>query len=253
MNRKKTKFDPILLKEELNKFRLLSEYSFYTGESETKYDQEDDLILGNVEEADETPNDLEPADTTDATDAVADDLGVESPGNDSGEEETTGDIGDIEDVETDIDTTEPEPIEAPAEDEVEVDVTALVKGSEEAKQSADNASQNTSQLLVKFSELESKVAVMDNITKKIDTLEKEIVKRNPTPVEKMEMRSLNSYPYSLKLTDYWAEKEGTHDAIGETGKKEYILTKDDVNGSYSDTSVRQSFDVSNNDFTEEDM
>jgi hypothetical protein len=37
---------------------------------------------------------------------------------------------------------------------------------------------------------------MDKITNKIENLEQEIIKRNPTEVEKLEMRSLNSFPYS---------------------------------------------------------
>lgn len=252
MNRKKNKFNPEILKEEAKKFRLLSEYSFYTGENDTKHDKEEDLILGDIEEADETPDDLEPAaDTEKAVDTVANDLGVDNTENPRGGEETSGDI---EDVDIDAATAPEQQPEAPAEDEVELDVTDLVKGSKEAKQAADNASNNTNQLLAKFNELEGKVAAMDNITKKIDTLEKEIVKRNPTPVEKMEMRSLNSYPYSLKLTDYWAEKEGTHDVTGsERVKKGFVLTKDDVNADYSDIKIKNSFEVDENDFTEEDI
>lgn len=254
MNRKKTKYNPDVLKEEVNKFKVLSEYSFYTGENDMN-DKKGELLLGDIEEADEepTPDDLEPADTDSAVDAVAGDLGVD---NESGADDET--TGDIEDVDIDVDADEapaetPAPA-TPAGDEVEIDVTDLVQGSKEAKQSADNASQNTSQLLAKFSELEGKVAAMDNLTKKIDTLEKEIVKRNPTPVEKMEMRSLNSYPYSLKLTDYWSEKEGTHD-VTSGPKKEYVLTKDDVNADYSDSKIKQSFNApeEGNDFTEEDI
>jgi hypothetical protein len=40
---------------------------------------------------------------------------------------------------------------------------------------------------------------MDKITNKIENLEQEIIKRNPTEVEKLEMRSLNSFPYSQKI------------------------------------------------------
>ena len=252
----KKKFNPELLNEELKKFRLMSEYSFYTGENDLNK-KEDDLLLGNVAEEDDSENkdDLEAVEVDDAADAVASELGVdaETPGND--DSDMSGDIGDTQLSDTDVEAPAPEP--APAGDEVEVDVTALVKGSEEAKQSADAANQNTGQLLQKFSELESRVAAMDKINAKIDDLEKEIVKRSPTPVEKLEMRSLNSFPYSLKLTDYWAEKEGAYDVTGQgEAKKEYVLTKDDVDYGYSDSSIKQSFNVKpgeTNDYEEENI
>ena len=108
-------------------------------------------------------------------------------------------------------------------------------------------------LLQKLSDLESRVASMANVSAKIDGLEKEIIKRNPTPVEKLEMRSLSSYPYSQKLTDYWADKEGQYDVMNQEGKnKEYILTKDDVEADYSDANIKKSFNVSTDDSYEEE-
>ena len=76
-----------------------------------------------------------------------------------------------------------------------------------------------------------------------EVLEKEIIKRNPTPVEKLEMRSLDSFPFNQKLTDYWAEKEGPYDVMGNDKKKEYVLTKDDIDADFSPTNIKQSFNV----------
>ena len=42
---------------------------------------------------------------------------------------------------------------------------------------------------------------MRAISAKIDSLENELEKRAPTPTEKIEMRSLDSYPYNIKLSD----------------------------------------------------
>jgi hypothetical protein len=78
---------------------------------------------------------------------------------------------------------------------------------------------------------------MDKITNKIENLEQEIIKRNPTEVEKLEMRSLNLSLIVKKLTDYWADKEGQYDVMGD--KQEYILTKDDVNSDYSDNNINK--------------
>lgn len=92
---------------------------------------------------------------------------------------------------------------------------------------------------------------MSKISDKIEGLEKEIIKRNPTPVEKMEMRSLSSYPFNQKLTDYWADKGGAYDVMGKEKPKEYVLTKDDVDSSYSDANLRKSFSINDNPYDEE--
>ena len=266
---KKTKFNPELLAEELKKFKLLSEYTFITG------DDKKPLILGdeNLDEADEPPTDLKPEDSAEK---VADKLGLDDEnknndasqsqdsnanlGSDFGGEEKDATTDGGEDMGSEP-TEEPmaEPMEEPASDEVEVDVTSLVQGSEEAKESAEKANRNSEMLLQKLSDLESRLAKMTAISDKIEGLEKEIIKRNPTPVEKLEMRSLDSYPFNQKLSDYWSTKEGAYDVMDE--KPEYVLTKDDVNNSFSDSSIKRSFNINEslydeeniNDFDEEDI
>ena len=242
---KKTKFNPSLLKEEQNRFKLLLEYDFYQEKKEIP--EFKNLILGDtMDEAEEAPDDLESEDNIGAAaDSVAADLGVEAP---AGEEEVT----DLPDEEPADD--EEAPADEPAGDEVEVDVTSIVKGSEEAKKAADAATKNTEMLLQKLADLESRVANMTDITNKIEGLEQELIKRNPTPVEKLEMRSLHSYPFNQKLSDYWADKEGMYDVMGTGNKpKEYILTKDDVDSTYSDSSIKQSFSTPENPYDEGDI
>ena len=247
---KKNKFNPQLLSEELKRFRLLSEYTFITG------DEKKPLILGdeNIDEADEAPSDAAPEDDPSQPPAPAPDAGQAQGGEDpnadlagqaQGGEENTG--------------MEQQPMDQPMDqqgmeqpsDEVEVDVTSLVKGSEEAKDAADKASKNTKMLLKKLEDLESRVANMAVISDKIEGLEKEIIKRNPTPVEKLEMRSLDSYPFNQKLTDYWSDKEGMYNVM-DNKPKEYILTKDDVNHSFSDSTVKNSFNIKES-YTEENI
>ena len=254
--RKKSKLNPELLKEELKKFRLLSEYSFYTGEDVTpKYEKP--LILGDLEEAE--------GDEEAAAADIAKDLGVDAPESGGAPEDSApadnapeaGDEeGELEDMDFgDGETPEETPEEPIADDsnDVEIDVTSLVKGSEEAKAAADKATQNTEMLLQKLSDLETRIANMDAISSKIEDLEQEIVKRNPTPVEKLEMRSLSSYPYSQKLTDYWADKEGQYDVMNKNNEpKEYVLTQDEVDSTYSEPEIKKSFGV-DNEFEEEDI
>ena len=218
-----------LLNEELKRFKLLLEYDFYNEEKDEK-----DVILGSLSEQDEEP---EPG--AEAT--------PEQPA-DTGAEETP---------EQPIDAGADMGMEQPAdmgggEEDVEIDVTELVKGSEEAKRSAEEATRNTETLISKLADLESRLAKMDNITNKIDDLEREMVKRNPTPVEKLELRSLSSFPYNQKLTDFWGQKHDGYEVTSDTNK-EYTLTTDDINYDYSDNNIRQSFSVDDNSYEEEDI
>jgi hypothetical protein len=261
---RKPKFDPKLLNEELNRFKLLENYNFYTGKQELP--EYDELILGDrqlEEEEDESPEQ--------SVDDISKELGLDTPPSEDNGNAPEGDTpedaaapeGDMGNDSLDFDSDQggdmsstpeavPEPVE-PASNDVEVDVTELVKGSEEAKEAADKASQNSEMLLQKLADLEARISSMDAVSGKIEALEDEIIKRNPTPVEKLEMRSLSSYPYSQKLTDYWADKKGAYDVMGNEEKEEYTLTQDDVENSYSEGDVKQSFTVKDEDYEEEDI
>jgi hypothetical protein len=258
---KKTKFNPQLLKEELNRFKLINEYSFYK-EAQSDKDDETELLFGNssyLDEADEEPE---------GADAIANDLGVTPPSADGAEptvpmadpmagEPNPANAEEPAAPEAAIEPTPAmppaEPIEEPAGDEVELDVTDLVDSTDEAKSAADKASQNTQLLMKKLEDLESRIASMDAVSGKIEALEKEIVKRNPTNVEKLEMQSLHSGPYTQKLSDYWADKHGAYDVMGNDKPKEYVLDKDTVDSDYSETDIKQSFAVKPDEYEEEDI
>jgi hypothetical protein len=213
-----------LINEEVENFKKLYEYNFYT--------EADNLILGNLEEQeDEEVEDFFAGGEEEEETEELDKLGPEE---EPAEEEET------EEVDIDVE---------PADDgTIELDVTELVKGSEEAKQSADQANEKIDSLLSMVSKLENQLKSMEQISSKIDSLETELEKRAPTPEEKIEMRSLDSYPYSVKLTDFWSSQEGQYDIMDKEDEepKEYVLTQDDIDADYSSADVKSSFD-------EEDM
>lgn len=258
----KNKFNPELLKEELKKFKILSEWDFYQ-ESEKP-----ELLYGNkvLDEADEENPDA-------AADDIAGDLGVDAP-DDAPADDMGGDVPPPDDMgggddmgappagdappapapmpEPAAPAPMPEPA-APEEDVEEVDITDLVQDSKRTKQTSFMANQHTKMLLQKFEELEARVSQMDRVTQQIEDLEHEIIKRNPTPVENLEMQTIHSAPYTQKLSDYWADKEGPYDVMHNKNKpKEYILTQDDVDSDYSDINVRKSFGASPDEYEEED-
>jgi hypothetical protein len=263
----KKKLNKELLNEELKRFKLLNEYDFYVGEDYDDYDNPDNLILGEEgEENDLGIEDLPPDDSKTADTGVDAEAPIDGGDDAQADAEAQAgaediDMADLEggDEEVDLDMTDLEggdAEEAPADDEVELDVTQLVQGTEEAKASADMANQKLDGLMGALDALENKLNSMESITTKIDDLENQLEKRIPTPEEKLEMRSLSSYPYNLKLTDFWADKGGIYDVMGnneeESEEKEYVLTQKDVDNDYSESSVRDSF-VDDNEYEEEEF
>lgn len=240
-----------LLNEELKKFNLLTEYAFY--EDRDNGTDEENLLLGNIEEAegDEDEEDVSMDDVLDDEAAGDEDLGPDDEDLGGGEGLGDEDLGpDDEDMGLDDEGFGGD------DETIELDVTELVKGSEETKASVDGANEKITQLMDMVGKLETQLHSMEEISKKIDFLELELEKRAPTPEEKIEMRSLDSYPYNIKLTDFWATQKGQYDVLGaedkEEEEKEYTLTQDDIESDYSDSDIKSSFDVEDEE-DEEDM
>ena len=82
-------------------------------------------------------------------------------------------------------------------------------------------------------------AKLDTNNSEIEALKAEFEKRNPTQTEKLNLRSLDSYPFNVKPSDYWAdkEKEGVYQPYSdndESTTKEYTITADEVDNPSSD-------------------
>ena len=233
-----------LITEESKRFMQISEYSFYgvneAEDEESELDDELKDLEAELPPADDAENpEEEPMDDMDDEEEPMDDMGGEEGA--FGEEEPMDDMGG---------------------DEVEVDVTDLVNTSNELKASSEENSTKMAELIDNFNKLASQVNSMTQMGKKIDSLDNElktisaeIEKRNPTPTEKIEMRSLDSFPYNIKLSDFWSDNAdkvttvgSSKSDMGEEKPKEYVLTKADVDD-FSEPDIRDSF----GDFEEEDI
>jgi hypothetical protein len=145
-------------------------------------------------------------------------------------------------------------LEGGDEEVEEIDVTAIVKGSDEAKEMAQQAvsvgEKNTEflqSLTDKLSNLESSLTKMDTIASKINKLEQDV----KTPEEKLELRSLDSYPFNVNLSDYWEDKatkdknyrisSGVDVSNGE--EKEYVINPEEVDD-YNESDIEDSFSSS---------
>ena len=135
--------------------------------------------------------------------------------NPEGENETLGD------------TSETDPNE---EEEEVIDVDDLTHSQEETERKIDAMAEKFDSLMDMLNGFEKKINSNDE---KFDMLKNEIEKRNPTPVEKMTLRSKNSYPFNQTPEEYWDDKEATSNYSPDADNNgvdmpEYQITKDDI-------------------------
>ena len=151
------------------------------------------------------------------------------------------------DMDVDIDTQ----TDTEAEDTTELDVTDLVTKQDETNtelsDQKDILSKNTESLddlMTKLADLETHLSSMDDMVNKISNLEDKIEEYRPrTPEEQIGLRKYDSGPYNKTLSDFFNDKE---DVFDKTGKKQYILTPDEVEN-YNEDDIRKSFDNQNED------
>jgi hypothetical protein len=137
-------------------------------------------------------------------------------------------------------------------DTEEIDITDLVNMTKSIKKDLDdNKSDNTAvvdkmeTVFSKLNDLEQKLSQMDSVMNKIDELGNKVESmKEKTPQEKLELRSLDSYPFNMNPQQFFAQKQGE---MQQSGKNEYVLTKQDIED-YSRDTIRDTF----NPETEED-
>lgn len=202
------------LHEELMRYRSINKYG-------------KKLIQEQEEPLEDIPAE-EPVGDAPVDDLPVDDLPAEEPGDvpvdDVPAEEPAGDV----DVE-------------------EVDITDLVNMTKNIKNDLDSSKTDNGQvidkmgdLFSKLDDLESKLSKMDNVITKIDGLESKVESmKEPTPVERLEMRSLDSYPFSQNPSEFFSQKQLDMKA---SGKNEYVITKQDV-ADYNPGEMRDSFNL----------
>jgi len=138
------------------------------------------------------------------------------------------------------------PVDAPeGTDTEEIDITDLVNMTKNIKNDLENNKTDNASVIgkmddvfTKLGDLEQKLAQMDAVMAKIDELGAKVEASKPkTGVEKLEMRSLDSYPFNEKPQEFFAHKQGE---MAASGKNEYVLTKDEVENYPTDV-IKTSF------------
>jgi hypothetical protein len=127
----------------------------------------------------------------------------------------------------------------------EIDITDLVNMTKNIKKEIDDNKQDNGAVMQqmdsvfsKLDDLQSKLAQMDMVLSKIDDLGNKVENmKEKTPQEKLEMRSLDSYPFNQNPQQFFSQKQGE---MMRSGKNEYVLTKDDIEN-YSMDTIRKTF------------
>jgi hypothetical protein len=119
------------------------------------------------------------------------------------------------------------------EDEV-IDVDELTNAQEETEEKVEDISVTMEKGFEKLLNIVGKLDQMiDASTNNMEQIKREIEKRNPTPLEKLNMRAANdSYPFNVSPESFWKEKEATSNyRIGgedEPDAEQYTITQGDI-------------------------
>ena len=130
-------------------------------------------------------------------------------------------------------------------DTEEIDITDLVNMTKNIKNDLETNKQDSSAVIskmddvfTKLNDLEAKLGEMNAVMAKIDQLGAKVEEMRPkSEVEKLEMRSLDSYPFNEKPQEFFAHKQGE---MRQSGKNEYVLTKNEVEN-YPKDQIKTSF------------
>lgn len=133
----------------------------------------------------------------------------------------------------------------PMDDVEEIDITDLVNMTKSIKKELDDKKTETDDVtgkmdtvFSKLDDLEGKLSQMDVVLNKIDQLGQKMEDmREKTPQEKLELRSLDSYPFNQNPQQFFANKQSE---MRQSGKNEYVLTKQEIDN-YSTDMIRNSF------------
>lgn len=120
-----------------------------------------------------------------------------------------------------------------SDDEV-IDVDDLTDAQEETEEKVEDIHVTMEKGFEKLLKVVGRLDKMiDASTLNMERIKQEIEKRNPTPIEKLNMRAANdSYPFNISPNDYWKEKEATSnyriDGENEEDAVQYTITQGDL-------------------------
>jgi len=182
--------------------KLLNEADPEEGDDNDEFDFGDDTEGGDNKEGGEDNADFDFGDETEGDDTedeggFGDDTEGDTEETDDDEFGTADEFSAADDIESDDDS-----------DTEEIDVTDIVKRADDAKGSAERAVTAAEEgknmikdLMAQFKNFETSLSKIDSVSNEINSIKQDL--QSQKPKEKLELRSLDSYPFNVKLTDYW--------------------------------------------------
>ena len=165
---------------------------------------------------------------------------------DGGDDGSMVDMGDDAQNANENPFADQEPMgDEPSEDGDTIDIDGLTKAQSKLNVKQNQVGRDMVKIDDKITKLIDTISALqtalDNNNSEIEALKGEFEKRNPTQTEKLNLRSLDSYPFNQKPNEYWEKKnqEGGYTAYGDNQEpttKEYIITNNDVDNPSADVS-----------------
>lgn len=193
---------------------------------------------------------------SDETEEGGEDAGFGEEGDDTGfGDEEGGEEEEVDEFGTADEFSAADELEDEESDVEEIDVTDIVKKSEDAKsysekavKAAEEGKSMITDLMSKFDALQNSLSKIDTVANELNVIKKDI--QSQKPKEKLELRSLDSYPFNVKLTDYWNDEKlkdnyeingGKPDAESPDGEVKVWKLDPNEAKDFSSTDIKKSF------------
>lgn len=139
-----------------------------------------------------------------------------------------------------------------------IDVDQIADAQEKTFKRINKVGRNLGDVDDRISKLMNAIDKMETMINtqngEIESLKHELIKRNPTQTEKLNLRSLDSYPFNVKPDEFWKNSNSVKDNYvtysdnSEPTTQEYEITEDDIEN-YNENDIANSF----NDLDDFDM
>jgi len=139
----------------------------------------------------------------------------------------------------------------PKEDDEVIDVDDLTDAQEKVNDKVNSVGRDLGKVDARIEKLigaiETLQSMFDKNNQEIADLKTEFEKRNPTQTEKLNLRSLDSYPFKVRPTDYWKDKaeNSNYSAYADNQEpttQEYVITNDDVDD-FNEREIADTFSI----------
>lgn len=234
---KKSIYESQASRDAAKRFRMLCEYTFNITEDDGEENIPEEPQEGNMDQ--EMPQDgMNPQGGNMGQeipqDGTADNQMMDGNEGAPGFNPQDNMMGNEQEIPVDMEGMDDMGTEPMQPDDEVIDVDELTQAQEETEEKVDDMQSYMGKGFKKLLNVVNKLDQMiDNSIANMENIKQEIEKRNPTPMEKLNMRAANdSYPFNVSPNDYWANKEATSNyRIGgedEEDAPQYTITQGDI-------------------------